>query len=129
MLDRLPPSVKRVYVLRDIPHTTLRAIDCVRARRRRGLSLVRACATPRSGALVPDPGAAAAAARRPRARAIDLTRFFCDPARCFPVVGGAYVHKDLDHMNAVFVDVARAVRPARAARRRLNRGRRPSLGL
>jgi hypothetical protein len=51
--------------------------------------------------LVPDPGAAAAAGR-PRVRAIDLTRFFCGPRRCFPVIGGAYVYKDLDHMNAVF---------------------------
>ncbi|HEV2813036.1 MAG TPA: hypothetical protein VGW10_07285, partial [Solirubrobacteraceae bacterium] len=89
------PSVRRVRVLRDIPGTTVRAIACVRARRR-------GCANRRSAVLVPDPGAAAAAARTPRARAIDLVRHFCGPTRCYPVVGGAYVHKDLDHMNAVF---------------------------
>ena len=95
MLDRLPASVKRVYVLRDIPKTTTRAMDCVRARRG-------SCSFPRSAALFPDPGAAAAAARGPRMAAIDMSDFFCGPSRCFPVVGGAYVYKDDNHMNAVF---------------------------
>ena len=95
MLDRVPPSVKRIYVLRDIPHTTIRAVNCVKARRSR-------CSTPRSAALVPDPGAAAARSRGPRVRAVDLTRFFCGATQCFPVVGGAFVYKDYDHMNAVF---------------------------
>jgi hypothetical protein len=52
--------------------------------------------------LRPDPGAAAADARRPRARVLDLTRDFCSALRCFPVVGGVYVHTDDNHMNAVF---------------------------
>ena len=100
MLDRVPPSVKRVYVLRDIPRTTLRAVDCVRARRRRGL-LARACAlAARRPSSTRTPRAAAG--RGPASARIDLTRFFCGAARCFPVVGGAYVYKDLDHMNAVF---------------------------
>ena len=94
MLDRVPPSVKRIYVLRDIPATTVRALDCVRARRRR-------CSNRRSAVLFHDPAAAAARARE-RTRVIDLTRFFCGPARCYPVIGGAYVYKDFDHMNAVF---------------------------
>ena len=33
---------------------------------------------------------------------IDLSRFFCDGARCFPVVGGAYIYKDDNHMNTTF---------------------------
>jgi hypothetical protein len=102
MLDRVPPSVKRIYVLRDIPGTSDRSVACVRARRRRGLPLVNACGAPRSAVLVGDPGATAAAARTPRARAVDLTRFFCGRSHCFPVIGGAYVYKDHDHMNAVF---------------------------
>ena len=102
MLDRVPASVKRIYVLRDIPGTTRRAMACVKARRRRGLPAGRACATRRSAVLVPDPGATAARARAPRARALDFTRFFCGRTRCFPVIGGAYVYKDDNHMNAVF---------------------------
>ena len=101
MLDRLPPSVRHVHVLRDIPRTTVRTISCVSSRRRRGLRLAGTCSLSRTIAVVPDPGAAAAAGRA-RVEAIDLTRHFCSAARCFPVVGGAYVHKDLDHMNAVF---------------------------
>ncbi|MGH2899099.1 MAG: SGNH hydrolase domain-containing protein, partial [Solirubrobacteraceae bacterium] len=40
--------------------------------------------------------------RSPRVSAIDLTRFFCDPQRCFPVIGGASVYKDVDHISAVY---------------------------
>ena len=102
MLDRLPASVRHVYVLRDIPRTTVRAVSCVRARRRRHRPLVGACAGPRSALLAPDAAAVAAASRPPRMRVVDLSEFFCGRRLCFPVIGGAYVHKDLDHMNAVF---------------------------
>ena len=34
-------------------------------------------------------------------RLADLTRFMCDARRCFPVVGGALVHKDEHHMTTV----------------------------
>jgi hypothetical protein len=102
MLDRLPKSVRHIYVLRDIPGTTLRSIVCVEGKLRRHRPVGAACASPRSAVVTPDPGAAAAAARRPRARVLDLTRFFCSATRCFPVVGGVYVHKDDNHMNAVF---------------------------
>jgi len=61
-----------------------------------------ACSSPRAAVLTPDPGAAAGDSRRPRVRTIDLTRLFCDRTRCFPVIGGVYVHKDDNHMNAVF---------------------------
>jgi hypothetical protein len=44
----------------------------------------------------------AAASRRPRARVIDLTGVFCGPTSCQPVIGGAYVFKDDNHMNATF---------------------------
>ena len=102
MLDRLPASVRHVYVLRDVPATTLRASVCVEGLLRRRRPIGTACASPRSAVVTPDPGAAAAAARAPRARVLDLTRFFCSASRCFPVVGGVYVHKDDNHMNAVF---------------------------
>jgi hypothetical protein len=101
MLDQLPRSVRHVYVLRDIPATTLASTACVERRLRRHRAIGTACASPRSAVLTPDPGAAAAATR-PRARVIDLTRRFCDATRCYPVVGGVYIHKDDNHMNAVF---------------------------
>jgi hypothetical protein len=37
-----------------------------------------------------------------RVRLVDLTRFFCDARRCFPVIGGVLVNKDVTHVTAVF---------------------------
>ncbi|MDQ3740501.1 MAG: hypothetical protein M3389_06105, partial [Actinomycetota bacterium] len=48
-----------------------------------------------------------------RGHVIDLTDFFCDGERCFPVVGGALVHKDISHLNRVF---ARTLAPYLSAR-------------
>ena len=101
MLDRVPRSVRRIHVLRDIPATSLSAPSCVATVRRRGGSLAGACSVPRSTFLRFDPLAAAARGRR-RVRVVDLTRFFCSATRCFPVVGGAYVYKDDNDMNAAF---------------------------
>jgi hypothetical protein len=102
MLDRLPASVRHVYVLRDVPATTVRATACVEGLLHRHRPIGTACASRRSAVVVRDPGVAAAAARGPRAKVLNLTRFFCGPSRCYPVVGGVYVHKDDNHMNAVF---------------------------
>jgi hypothetical protein len=33
---------------------------------------------------------------------VDLTRFFCGHARCYPVIGGALVFKDSTHLTPVF---------------------------
>ena len=35
-------------------------------------------------------------------RLVDMTPFMCDRRRCYPVVGGALVHKDEHHLTAVF---------------------------
>ena len=48
---------------------------------------------------------AVVAARRmgsERVRTINLTRMFCDARRCYPVIGGALVLRDENHMTAVF---------------------------
>ncbi len=100
--DALPPTVKRVVVLRDVPRNTTASLGCVddalAARRRAGP----ACAVPRRFAVQPDPQLVAAARRPRRARVVDLTRFFCSSRLCFPVIGGALVHKDADHLTAEF---------------------------
>ena len=100
----LPASVKRVVVIRDEPYSTTRTPGCVaraRARRRRPPGI--ACALPRKVALGPDP--AVLAAKRfasPRVRVIDMTRYMCDRRRCYPVVGGVLVHKDIGHLTRLF---------------------------
>ena len=63
-------------------------------------ALTRACGVPRRHAVRPDP--AVAAARASGAHVIDLTPQFCDARRCYPVIGGALVHKDADHLTQVF---------------------------
>jgi SGNH domain (fused to AT3 domains) len=58
---------------------------------------------PRSDALEADPAVFAARVSNPRrVQFVDLTNVFCSPTRCFPVIGGALVFKDLHHFTLVF---------------------------
>jgi len=41
-----------------------------------------------------------------RVQVIDLTRFFCDFQLCYPVVGGALVYRNPDHLTATFATTA-----------------------
>lgn len=95
--DRFPPSVERLVVLRDTPELAEDTLACVRdADERPGTR----CAVPRERALVPDPAVAAAEQRG--AATIDLTRFFCDATRCFPVIGGVVAYQDITHVTPAF---------------------------
>ncbi len=99
----LPPSVTRIVVIRDTPIMGFRMLDCVRRARAARRDLRRACTQRRSAVLKPD--LAAIAARRlhsPRVRVVDLSRFLCSTSRCFPVVGGALVYKDGQHLTEIF---------------------------
>jgi hypothetical protein len=100
--DRLPPSVRRIVVIRDSPEARYDTLACVSralSRRRRPGP---ACAVPRRAALPADPAAAAAREVGGRVRVVDLTRFFCGPRRCFPVIGGVLVYKDENHLTPLF---------------------------
>src|SRR5204863_9833795 len=99
----LPASVTRIFVIRDPPHNRTSTLACVeRALARRRPPGV-ACALQRSTALRTDP-ALEAVVRSPsqRLRGIDMTRFMCDRTRCYPVVGGVLVHKDVGHLTRAF---------------------------
>ncbi len=102
-LDALPPSVRQVVVLRDNPiarDDTLGCVDAALARHRRADLR---CALARDGSLLPDAAAEAATGlRADRGRVIDLSRTFCDDARCYPVIGGALVFKDKSHLTTTF---------------------------
>jgi hypothetical protein len=105
---RLPRTVKRIVVLRDTPKpgSTARCVERAMARR---VDAGEACAVSRSAALAPDPAAEAARRLgRPRVRVVDLTSAFCGPRTCRPVVGGALVFKDDNHMTR---DFARTLGP------------------
>jgi hypothetical protein len=102
-LDALPPSVRQIVVLRDNPVATDDTLVCVAGAMARHRRADLRCALPRSQALLRDPAAEAATQLRSgRGRVVDLSRVFCDDARCFPVIGGALVYKDKSHLTATF---------------------------
>jgi SGNH domain (fused to AT3 domains) len=96
----LPQSVRHLIVIRDTPHVGSGTLACVEGHRPLGTG---ACAVPRSQALEPDPAVLAARQLRSgRVQVIDLTRFMCGARSCPPVVGGALVYKDFQHLSEVF---------------------------
>jgi hypothetical protein len=99
----LPKSVRNIFVIRDTPVTSVAATACVRRTFAHKQPSAKLCARARRKALHPDP--AVAAARRThslRVHVLDMTPFFCDSGHCYPVVGGALVHKDTNHITAIF---------------------------
>jgi hypothetical protein len=98
----LPPTVKQIVVLRDTPELGHATMACVEAAMKRRAPAGIACAVSRRRALAEDPAAAAARQLGRRALAVDLSRFFCDRARCYPVIGGVLVFKDGDHMTRTY---------------------------
>ncbi len=96
--------VGRVVVIRDTPYDAPGHLRCVT----RALQASRPpgpdCARSRRLAL-PAPDLLAAAARdmrSDRVQLIDLTSRSCNARRCFPVVGGALVHRDETHVTPAF---------------------------
>jgi hypothetical protein len=99
----VPQSVGAILVIRDTPYDRTHTGSCVMQAMRRHEELGQVCAVPRRTALKSDP--AATAARRskdPRVHLIDMTDFFCGPQLCYPVIGGALVHKDTTHMSLTY---------------------------
>jgi hypothetical protein len=101
--ENLPPSVKHMIVIRGTPWSTRHAPTCIEeaiADRKRP---DRTCAIPRKRSLRQDLAANAAFLMRSRrVKVLDLTHFMCGERKCFPVVGGALVHKDSGHITQVF---------------------------
>jgi hypothetical protein len=100
----LAPSVKRIYVLRDTPsRVDPQTPACVERLLRARKPIGARCAEPRAGALPPDPQAEAAQAPGDdRVRLLDLNDHICTATLCPPVVGGALVLKDDDHLTRAF---------------------------
>lgn len=101
-ITALPASVEHVFVIHDVPHSSLRTQDCVRhaIARRRDAGTV--CERSRRAALPGDAAVLAARELGGRAVPLDLTSFMCGPAHCYPVIGGALVIKDLGHLTRTF---------------------------
>jgi hypothetical protein len=99
----LPASVERIFIIRDTPRDTSRSAACITKAIRRKRPAGTACGVPRSFALKPDPALVAARDAAPgRVRLINLTRYMCSARLCPPVIGGALVHRDIDHLSQTF---------------------------
>ncbi|MCW2966356.1 MAG: acyltransferase [Solirubrobacteraceae bacterium] len=99
---RLPPSVKHIVVIRDTPINKTQTVPCIDRAMRNHEDAGTVCSIPVGGSLKVDPAALAGVRYHPRrVRVADLTHFFCD-TRCYPVVGGVLVHKDIDHLTALY---------------------------
>jgi peptidoglycan/LPS O-acetylase OafA/YrhL len=99
----LPRTIRHVLVFRDTPKMRSATMGCVQRAMDGRRDAGPACAQPRATALGRDPAAVAAAhAGRAGVATIDLTRLLCDARRCFPVIGGALVYKDIHHLTSVF---------------------------
>ena len=99
----LPPTVKHIIVIRDIPYMPANVLQCVEDAIRRRLNAGLSCAQPRARALLRDPDVAAAElVHSRRVEVFDPTRFFCDSHLCYPVVGGALVYRNADHLTETF---------------------------
>jgi hypothetical protein len=92
-------GARRVVVLRDTPRFRGDTDTCIARALRRKRAPGTACALPRAFALVRDP--AVVAARRTGRETLDLSPFFC-ATRCLPVIGGALVVRDANHMTGTY---------------------------
>jgi hypothetical protein len=95
--------VRHIIVLRDTPTTSNDAPDCIARAMAHRQPAGSACAIRRASALPVDPAVIAARRLgRGRVHVIDLTSLMCSRRLCFPVIGGALVHKDKTHLTNVF---------------------------
>ena len=99
---QLPRSVRHIVVIRDTPKDRPTTQGCVERAMEQGRPAGSVCKVPRGAAVDPDAQAVAASRVRGRVTSVDLNQFFCDNRWCYPVVGGALVHKDDHHMTVVF---------------------------
>lgn len=99
----LPATVKRIFVIRDTPRSSTGTPDCIDRAVLKSRSPGSACALKTTKVLKPDPAAIAARqVRASRVRLVNLSRYMCTRRFCLPVIGGALVQKDIDHLTQTF---------------------------
>jgi len=100
----LPPTVRDIVVIRDVPLNGAFTLPCVQAQILKRRPADPTCAKPRTSALQSD-SAILSAGRFPRpsrVHTVDLTRYFCDQTLCHAVIGGALVYRDIGHLTDAF---------------------------
>ena len=99
----LPANVKHIVVIRDIPYMHEDTLTCVEGAIAKREDAGATCAIPRGEALHRDPDVVAAERlHSSRVQVVDLTQYFCGNRLCYPVVGGALVYRDFDHLTSLF---------------------------
>jgi peptidoglycan/LPS O-acetylase OafA/YrhL len=99
----LPRSITRIIVIRDTPKARLSTDDCVERALDDHAAAGPTCRLDRARSLPPDPQVTAAhRLTGRRVDVVDMTRFICDRRWCYPVIGGALVYKDDNHLTEVF---------------------------
>lgn len=100
----LPPSVRRIFVVRDPPHFPDEVSSCVERVAQEGGIPGIACNQLRSQVEQLDTAVLAAQAPNvdPRVRVVDPEEYFCAGDFCPPVIGGVLVHKDNGHMTQTY---------------------------
>ncbi len=101
--NTLPASVQHIVVIHDTPRVHADTFACIERVIAKHQRPARRCTVPRAQATQRDPAVVAAERMgSPRVQSIDMTRFFCDTRRCYPVIGGALVYKNIDHLTDVY---------------------------
>lgn len=101
--NALPATVTHIVVIHDTPKVLSTTGACVARAMAAHQAAGAVCAVSRSRALDPDPLVAAAdLLASPRVQVVDLRSLFCDADKCYPVIGGALVFRDVTHMTATF---------------------------
>jgi peptidoglycan/LPS O-acetylase OafA/YrhL len=101
--NALPASVHHIVVIRDTPRVHADTFACIERVMARHQRPARRCTVPRAQATLRDPAVVAAARMRSRrVQSVDMMRFFCDRRRCYPVIGGALVYRNIDHITDVY---------------------------
>ena len=103
--QELPQTVRHIVVVRDMTITTDDVFGCVsRVAAAPTGRPGSACPLARSTALRQDTGVAAVASlHAERYQSVDLSRYFCGPRDCYPVIGGVRVNNDIfGHLTTTF---------------------------
>jgi peptidoglycan/LPS O-acetylase OafA/YrhL len=101
--NALPASVRHIVVIHDTPRVHADTFACIERVIAKHQRPARRCTVARAQATQRDPAVVAAARMRStRVQSIDMTSFFCDTRRCYPVIGGALVYKNIDHLTDVY---------------------------
>ncbi|RAM35931.1 acyltransferase family protein [Arthrobacter globiformis] len=101
--QRWTDAGSKVYVLADPPlNQAVRQPDCTNLH----VQDPAACAVDRALAQPEDPLTTAAKSTYNRdVQLVDLTDYFCDPRKCYTVVGGVNVYFDANHLNREYSEL------------------------